>query len=468
MRNSIKTRLLKAFFLVITSVVVILELVLVYGMSKLAYDNMERMMRDKLDYAINSIIYKDTLDLFEVLDPSFRQYFENEKSQVQLINLDGVVEFDSLGVLYTEPINYPDINMALKGVTGTWRGQVDYSDDNVMAMSRPIVNSSNQTIGVIRNIISLKNIQETIVKLASIFLVAGMITIAFALFMARYISRSIIKPLEELNEVAMEIADGQYDVRSVVDTGDEIEQVSKSINYMAEELVKREQLKNDFISSISHELRTPLTSIKGWAITLISAGSENQELTKEGLKIIVTESERLSSMVEDLLDFSRFVSGRISLKKTRIHTEEFIEQIVSQMKPMVLRAGHIFSIDIADGLADIIADESRLKQVFINIFDNAIKFTEEPGVISLYVKKNNNQIEFTVKDTGIGITQEDIKRVKDKFFKGSLGKAHAGIGLSISDEILELHGGKLILESVVGEGTKATIIVPAISEEVGE
>lgn len=420
-------------------------------------------MADNLDYAINSITFRsDSLDVFEILDPSFRQYFDNNNAQVQIIDRDGMVIFDSLGVLYTDEIIYPDIIEAKNNNRGVWKGDVDYSDEKVMAMSTPIINSTNQNIGILRMVISLNQLERLLTSYTAIFIAIGIFIVLMALLISNYMAKSIVTPLKNLKDVAMRLADGQLDVRGEVDTNDEIETLSDSINYMADELEKRDEMKNDFISSVSHELRTPLTSIKGWALTILDAGGSESELTKEGLDIIVNETERLSEMVEELLDFSRFTSGKITLKKETIPVELFIQDIIRQMKPRVLSEGHIFSVDIGEDMGNMTVDKDRIRQVFINIFDNAIKFTEEPGMIALYGRRSaTNQLTFTVRDTGIGISEDDIRRVKEKFYKGSLGKSHTGLGLSISDEIIKLHKGNLEIESEIGKGTAVSITFPA-------
>lgn len=463
MKNSIQKRLFKSFTIVIALVVILLEAFVIFATNTISYQNMERIMTDNLDYAMNSIVFRtESLDILDILDPSFRQYFNDNNAQVQIINQDGYVIFDSLGVFYTEKIVYPDITMARNGQRGVWRGRVDYSNDQVMAMSAPIINSTNTNIGTLRMVISLNRLNALKIKYIGYFIGLGLLAIFIALIISRYLAEKIVRPLKVLNDVAVKIADGQFNIRSSIDSHDEIEQVSDSINYMAEELIKRDQLKNDFISSVSHELRTPLTSIKGWALTILNSENMDPDLKKEGLEIIVNEADRLSDMVEELLDFSSFTSGKISLKKEEVDVAYFLNEIVKQMKPRVLSSGHMFLTDFGDDLGQMVVDRDRMKQVFINIIDNAIKFTEEPGIIAIYGRRTKaDELVFTIADSGIGIPEENIKRVKEKFFKGALGKAHTGLGLSISDEIIGLHGGSLDIDSILGQGTKITVTIEA-------
>lgn len=462
LRNSIQNRLLKSFLLVVIVTVFLLEVFTIISIRQLSYMNLEKIVSNNSEYAINSIVYKsDSLDITEILDPNLRQYFSNRSAQVQILDKDSNVIFDSLGVLYNGPIVYPDITTAKAGTKGVWRGKVDYSDESVMAVSTPIVNSINQNIGILRMIISLDSLNEAITRLTIVFLLVGLIAILTALFISMFMSASITKPLKQLNEVAMKIAGGQLKVRSVVNTSDEIEQVSNSINFMAEELVRKEQIKADFISSISHELRTPLTSIKGWAITLQNADLKDESIRDLGLDIIVNESDRLSDMVEELLDFSRYTSGRIRLDKDSLDVESFLMDIVDQMKPRILNEGHVLSCDFADDLGNFVVDKNRMKQVFINIIDNSIKFMDSQGAVSIFARRNKkNQIIIGIQDTGSGITSEELLKVKEKFYKGKHSKSHTGLGLSISTEIIELHGGELTIESEQGKGTRVTLIIP--------
>ena len=218
-------------------------------------------------------------------------------------------------------------------------------------------------------------------------------------------------------------------------------------------------MKNDFISSISHELRTPLTSIKGWAITLKDSEELDNDLLMDGLDIIEGESDRLTGMVEELLDFSRFTSGRISLVKDTIDIKETLKTVVYQMMPRAINNNIDFNVNIDDEIEPILGDENRIKQVLINLLDNAFKFTGE-GEVSLIAYDEEKHLVIQVRDNGPGIPDNELPYVKDKFYKGQNSKSHSGIGLSICDEIIGLHGGTFKIESQVGEGTVATIGFP--------
>ncbi|MFS8541902.1 MAG: HAMP domain-containing histidine kinase, partial [Tissierellales bacterium] len=275
-----------------------------------------------------------------------------------------------------------------------------------------------------------------------------------------FLANTIVQPLKEITQVAEKMADGQLKVRSVKRYDDEIGKLSDTLNYMAEELVRKEQLKNDFISSISHELRTPLTSIKGWAITLKSDEMRDKKLLMDGLDIIEKESDRLSNMVEDLLDFSRLLSGRITVEKDEINIAESIELISKQLQPRAEDKNIQFHVIYDPNLPQIIADANRIKQVLINLLDNAFKFTQEGGKVTLKAYATKDFLIIEVADNGPGIPEEDIPYIKEKFYKGKNSKSTTGLGLSICDEIVKLHGGQMEIKSKLGEGTVVIVSLP--------
>jgi len=273
------------------------------------------------------------------------------------------------------------------------------------------------------------------------------------------LANTITEPLKQVILVAEEMARGNFKVKSAQKSKDEIGKLSETLNYLASEILKKDELKNDFISSVSHELRTPLTSIKGWAVTL-KQGYENKEFLQDGLDIIEKESDRLTNMVTELLDFSRFVSGKVTLTKDKVHIADLLEHLRIQLAPRALREEIDFQVRYDGNNPFLYTDGDRLKQVFINLLDNAFKFTASGGQVSLTAVSDDEQYYFYVEDNGCGIPKEELPRVKEKFYKGKSSKSQSGIGLSISDEIIRLMKGKLEISSKVGQGTRITIRLP--------
>jgi len=229
---------------------------------------------------------------------------------------------------------------------------------------------------------------------------------------------------------------------------------------MADEIVKKEQLKNDFISSVSHELRTPLTSIMGWAITLKNEQFQQKEMLADGLGIIAKESERLTLMVEELLDFSKFVSARVKLQKEEINLSSLMEHIQKQLTPRAVRENINFTVQYPEDLPNLWTDANRLKQLFINILDNAFNFTPAGGLVSFNLELKSEKLLFSIIDSGCGIAVDELPMVKEKFYKGKSSRSKNGIGLSICEEIVSLMGGKMEITSELNQGTKVFISLP--------
>ncbi len=466
MKTSIRTRLVGNFMLVIVISVLILEVFLVNAAKQYYYKAVEDILSNQIMFSADFYSkYFSSTNLQDIVIDDVDVFWHQTTAQVLILDLDGRVLMDSIGAYHSvDAVQTSDIISAKEGKKGVWTGNVDYSDFPIMAVSQPIV-VEGETIGILRFVTTLEETNEIIGNIAKILLAVGIIVILISGVVSIFLANTIVKPLEEVTKVAEKMADGQLKVRNEKRFDDEIGKLSDTLNYMAEELIKKEQLKNDFISSVSHELRTPLTSIKGWAITLKSQELRDEDLLLDGLEIIEKESDRLTSMVEELLDFSRFVSGRISLDKEVVDMKDLVEQVGKQLKPKARERNLDFNYSYDSELPNIVADGNRLKQVLINLLDNAFKFTPDGGSVNLTCNLVEDGILIQVKDTGIGISKEDLPYVKDKFYKGKSSKSHSGLGLSICDEIVKLHGGVIEVESELNKGTKMSVFLPKEGEE---
>lgn len=466
MKKSIKTRLVFNFMLIIVITVVILEVVLINGIKEYYYKNVEVILTNEIELSIDYYLrYFSSETLEDIIIDDVDVFWQHTNAQVQILDPNGKLLMDSLGVKNDDSNLLPDIQMAVSGEIGSWVGTVNYFDSPVMSVSAPI-KYEDRVVGIIRFITSLKEVNDTILALALAILGMGIIVIFISGLVSIFLANSIVKPLKEVTEIAEKMASGQLRVRSNLKLKDEIGKLSNTLNYMAEELIKKEQLKNDFISSISHELRTPLTSIKGWAVTLKSEDFQENDIIIDGLNIIEKESDRLTAMVEELLDFSRFVSGRIKLEKDEFDIGNTIEMIGKQLRPRAINNEIDFMVNVKQDLGTFLGDENRIKQVLINLLDNAFKFTSPGGKVELNAYKDNEILILEVKDTGVGIPEEDLSKVKEKFYKGKNSKSHSGIGLSICDEIVKLHNGTMEIFSALNQGTRVVVKLPTKEDQI--
>ena len=212
--------------------------------------------------------------------------------------------------------------------------------------------------------------------------------------------------------------------------------------------------------TVSHELRTPLTAIKGWGETILEDPIKDEALTKRGLNVIISESERLTSLVEELLDFSRMENGNLTMRMSSMDVLAELDEAVFVFKDRSMREGKELLYNVSEVPAPMTGDPNRIKQVFVNILDNSFKYTEAGGTISVTAKAENGFVTITIADTGCGIPTADIPYVTEKFYKANASVRGSGIGLAVVNEIVKRHNGTLSLNSIEGKGTTVTVVFP--------
>lgn len=382
------------------------------------------------------------------------------KIEVQVINSSKKVFLSTTGFLPEEE-TMPDFERALDSAdkTAAFTGK-NSGGEKIYAVTKAVFNGDGEFIGAYRWIISLKTVNKQITVTVLIIIGFALIALFVCFVSGRYFIKSIVKPITDVGNVARKIALGDFDARIEPKQNDEIGDLCETINNMANELKSAETMKNDFISSVSHELRTPLTAIKGWGETAKMSLGTDEELVERGLDVVLSEAERLSSLVEELLDFSRMQSGRLSVNTKPIDIFEQLSVAVDMYSELARKQGVEVSFQHPRVQSTVLGDSDRLKQVFINIIDNAVKYTEKGGLILITQNEEEGCVKIVVKDTGVGIPAQDIDKVKEKFFKSNKTVRGSGIGLAVADEIIKQHNGLLFLESTEGVGTAVTIVLP--------
>ncbi|AEG59710.1 HAMP domain-containing sensor histidine kinase [Desulforamulus ruminis] len=456
--RGIRGRLTANFMIVILVSVAILEVMLIYTVQQNYYGSLRGNLTNqvKISADMYSKYYSDT-SLEDNILYNVDAFWNQSNAEVEIVDRDGKIVMDSLGLIPEQGEPTEDIQDALNDKMGEWVGKLN--GQKVMAVAYPL-KSEGQIVGALRFIASTAAIDQDIQDTAKNFIAIGLFVVLVVGLLSIFLANTILVPLREVTAVAESMAAGNFQIKSKKKRDDEIGKLSDTLNYMADEITKKEKLKNDFISSVSHELRTPLTSIMGWAITLQSEKFQHKEMLNDGLGIIAKETKRLTRMVEELLDFSKFVSGRIKLEYENVNLTELMEHIRKQLMPRALRDNIHFTVDYPEGLPDLMTDANRLKQVLINILDNALNFTSAGGSVHFQVQVGEKEYTFTIADSGCGITAEELPMVKEKFYKGRSSRSKNGIGLSICEEIVTLMKGRLEISSEVNVGTTVVITLP--------
>ncbi|WP_072895835.1 sensor histidine kinase [Clostridium fallax] len=458
--KSIKTKLIINFLLIIFSTIMLLEVLFIIFIQRYFYDSTEALLVNQIKVSANFYDrYFSSSSLVENIYDNVDVFWKQTNAQVQIIDSHGKLLLDSLGVKENDFVETSDVKKALKAQQGRWIGKVSYDSNEVLSVAYPL-KSGDKVVGVLRYITSLKEVNKSVRSITIVFTIIGIMVMIISIMLSYFLAKGIINPIKSVTKVAEKMAKGDLTVRTNHKfKEDEIGKLAETLDYMAEEILKRENLKNEFISSVSHELRTPLTAIKGWAITLNNDFTD-KEMLKTGFDIIEKETDRLAAMVEELLDFSKLISGKIQFKDEEINLNELLQYINVYFSLRAEREKISFKVEFEENLPNITGDGDRLKQVFINILDNAFKFTEENGAVFFKVYKNDNYINIVIKDNGCGISEEELPKVKEKFYKGKNSKSQNGIGLSICDEIIKYHNGNFKIKSVINQGTEVIVMLP--------
>ena len=329
----------------------------------------------------------------------------------------------------------------------------------------PIFDGNGEFLGAYRWLTSMKAVDKMAVGFSAMCFVVALGVIFLFAFAGFYFIKSIVNPIKDVGNIARKIAMGDLESRIEISKNDEIGELCEAINYMASELQSAQNLKNDFISSVSHELRTPLTAIRGWGETAKMSVGSDDELVNRGLDVVLSEANRLSGLVEELLDFSRMETGRLQVNAMPLNVTKILTESADMYTELSKQQGIEFIFNPPAEQLEVMGDADRLKQVFINIIDNAVKYTESGGQVLITQTVEEGCVRIIVTDTGVGIPAQDIDRVKEKFYKANKTVRGSGIGLAVADEIIKQHSGLLFLESTEGAGTTVTVVLPLYDPE---
>jgi len=422
---------------------------------------LEAKARTATDFLANFVgrSYDDYYDSAFRFAESFR---EADRIELQFVNSEGMIMISTTAMTSGTSPNSPDIRTAIESrQISTWVGRRSQTGERIMAASAPMIYADGEVIGVMRYVTSLRLVDRQVFQNILIVIGVGMVVLAMVYFLNLIFIRYVITPVSEITKMSKRIAEGSYGIQINNEYRDEIGDMVESINEMSLKIAQTEKIQAEFISSISHELRTPLTAITGWGETL-SYSEDLDDSTKKGLAIILKEARRLTKMVEELLEFTMIEDGRFTLNITDIEIATELEDAIYTFRELLHQDELEFDYhhDLNDTII-IPGDSNRLKQVFLNIFDNALKYGREGKRIEVYIGNFDDVIAITIRDFGPGVEDDELENLKMKFYKGSNSKERgSGIGLAVCEEIIKYHGGNLELSNAIDGGFVVTIILP--------
>ncbi len=390
-----------------------------------------------------------------------------ELLELQFVNARSAVEISSRGEPLVAP-DSPDVASALaRGDIHSWSGRDPASGERILSVTTALVAEEGSIVGAMRFVQSLDQVDRRFHSALAIAALVGLLIIAAVIISSLYFLRTVSEPLVELTGLAHRIADGDYGIQAEKKFDDEIGDLIDAINEMSRKIGETERVQTEFISSVSHELRTPLTAITGWSETLAYDDSIQGD-SRRGIAIISKESGRLTKMVEELLEFTRIQDGRFNLNLEKLDIAGELEDSIFTYGELLRQEGiQVEYTPPSRELPLILGDPERLKQVFLNIMDNAAKYGRSAGKFSVSIGAAENWILIRFRDYGPGIPENELPHVKRKFYKGSGKERGSGIGLSVCEEIITRHKGRLELENSKDErsGLIVTLLLPVIREE---
>ena len=392
----------------------------------------------------------------------YAQTYEDRNSiELQFINAQGQLVASSYGPWAGDAPRTNEIREAMDTRTQrAYVGRDDNTGEHIMAVSSPMVYSNGEVIGVLRFVTGTRVMHMQIAFIAMIALAFFTAFVLIIVLLTNYYIHTVLVPVADITEKAQRIATGSYGIQITAKYNDEIGVLADTINEMSNKISQNEKVQTDFISSLSHELRTPLTAITGWTETLM-AGDDLDQQTRRGMDIILRESKRLTEMVLGLLEFSRIEGDRMTLNiemaDIRAEFEDTVFMYGSRLRQEGIRLNYI---DTDDDIPEIPCDPKRMRQVFLNILDNAAKHGGEGKTIDAAIRCTDIAVIITIRDYGPGIPEDELPLVKKKFYKGSSKARGTGIGLAVCDEIVTMHDGSLDLSNAEGGGTRVRICLP--------
>lgn len=405
------------------------------------------------------------------MDNGYRSYYQKatqtvesfedkERIELQFLNSNGRIEVSTSGLTAGTSPGTEDIIRARENQVWSFHGEDLETGEDILAVSHPLI-SDGRVVGVLRLVTSLREVNIQIWTVMMIVLLIALACMALVIISNLIFINSVVEPVAVLTEAAKRISAGSYGFQIEKKYSDELGELVENINDMSLKIGQNEKMKSEFISSVSHELRTPLTAINGWGETILEDPTGDPKQLRRGIRIILNESRRLSTMVEELLDFSKMEDGRFTLQVEEMDLQAELEDAIFTYRELFRQEGIDLEYEVGEELLPpIIGDPERLTQVFCNVLDNAAKHGGAGGKIEVSIFQKDNEQVVRVRDFGPGIPEAELPYVKQKFYKGTSKARGSGIGLAVCDEIINLHGGTLGIGNAEGGGAEVTIRLP--------
>ncbi|TVT27116.1 HAMP domain-containing histidine kinase [Salinicoccus cyprini] len=456
MLNKLSLKIGLLFFIVVITVEIILFSILY---TNLVNDRVDDVMGDLL---ARGNTHRDVLE--ENYTPSTLEHVAIMESEsdfiVAITDQEGVVVTSSnpmapemISVIrHTDNDQVPDEGVVLES---------DWAEKNFVATDSPIIMDGVHS-GHVFMFANSNHIEKIISNLTQQFLIIGVITVILTIITVIVLSKVITQPLVGMKQATEALSRGNHEVELSTSRKDELGELATAITRLSKDLKRLKNERNEFLSNVSHELRTPLTYLKGYT-DIINRDTTSEEDRTRYTQIIQEETEHLAGLIKTLFELAKIDQNEFAIKKEKVEFDALIQKIVERIYPAIEERSIEFSYFCPSNVV-ITIDSERIQQVLLNILDNAIKYTPRGNHVRLEVVQNKNDVLTVISDTGEGISEEDMPYIFERLYRAeksrSRSKGGSGLGLTIAKEIVELHNGKMEVESEPGEGTVFNISLP--------
>ncbi|MBN1679893.1 MAG: HAMP domain-containing protein [Anaerolineae bacterium] len=386
-------------------------------------------------------------------------------TRIRVLDNSGIVLVDSEpGGSNSGLQNEPMLRRALAGDYGTWT--TGASENHMMHVALPVL-VQEQQVGVVYLSQSLRDVAAVVSDLRMRLALATVVGLALSGVVGLLLSQAVTRPLRRLTAAVSAVAQGDFSRKVAVYSRDELGRLSRSFNDMTTRLRAARQMQVDFVANVSHELRTPLTTIKGMVETLRAGAVDDITVRDSFLTTVENETDRLIRLVNDLLLLSRVDSEALALRRNTVNLVDLVRATADRLTSRD-ECRLVIEPNVASASSTSVwADADRLAQVFTNVLDNAFKYSQPGGLVTVSVDTLVDQTAVVrVRDQGIGIAAGDLPRIGERFFRADKARSRqhggSGLGLAIAQALVQAHGGRLWVESEEGTGTIVSFSLPAM------
>lgn len=425
-----------------------------------------RMAASYFSTEASSYNYNSSGDYLTAAQDYVSSFEDGTRIELQFLNPGGKVIYSSNGLTLsgTMPGTGDITQVQSYQEVATWKGVSSQTGERITAVSAPLL-YNGELVGIMRYVTSMRLVDRQVLVMTLVAVILSVSILILVYISNIYFVRSIVDPVKNITGIARRIAGGSYGIQVEKKFDDEVGDLTDAINDMSLRIKQAESMKSEFISSVSHELRTPLTAITGWSETLMF-DTAIQGDSRRGIAIISKEAARLTSLVEELLEFTRIQDGRFNLSMELLDIESELEDTIFTYQELLRQDGMQLIYNPPEEEIPLVpGDPERLKQVLLNILDNAAKYARDGKTIEVSVFSDSEAATIQFRDHGPGIPENELPHVKEKFFKGEKHKARgSGIGLAVCDEIITRSGGTLTIANAPGGGTLVSVRLPFAPE----